>query len=95
VQQVQQLGDGLYVVGLDFHVGFLLVSDEQVRFIHFTYLGEATVVNEEAATSEALRSKYRVVGCLSADPHLVESWLKQKQLVYPIPRAQVFTGRKA
>ncbi|MBD2766933.1 hypothetical protein IC235_03385 [Hymenobacter sp. BT664] len=88
VQQVQQLGDGLYVVGLDFHVGFLLVDKGEVRFIHSTYLGESTVVDEEAATAPALRSNYRVVGCLSADPHFIESWLKQKQFVYPAPKSR-------
>jgi len=96
VEQMQQLGDGLYVVGLDFHVGFLLVSNGQVRFIHSTYLGDATVVNEEAATSEALRSKYRVVGHLSADRNFVERWLQQKQFVYPVPKPKASSkGKRA
>lgn len=82
VQQMQQLGDGLYIVGLDFHVGFLRVRQGQVRFIHSTYLGEGQVVNEEAATSAALRSKYRVVGCISADARLLESWLRQRRFVF-------------
>jgi len=96
VEQMQQLGDGLYVVGLDFHVGFLLVGNGQVRFIHSTYLGEATVVNEEALTSEALRSKYRVVGRLSADRNFIESWLQQKPFVYPVPKPKASPkGRRA
>ncbi|WBA42430.1 hypothetical protein [Hymenobacter canadensis] len=82
VQQVQQLGDGLYIVGLDFHVGFLRVRQGQVRFIHSTYLGEGQVVNEDAATSAALRSKYRVVGRISADARLLESWLRQRRFVF-------------
>lgn len=82
VQQVQQLGDGLYLVGLDFHVGFLRVQQGQVRFIHSTYLGAGQVVNEDAATSAALRSKYRVVGRISADARLLESWLQQRRFVF-------------
>ena len=82
VRQVQQLGDGLYLVGLDFHVGFLRVKGGQVRFIHSTYLGQGQVVNEEAATSAALRSRYRVVGRISADPRLLESWLRQRRFVF-------------
>jgi hypothetical protein len=81
VAQVQQLGDGLYIVGLDFHVGFLRVTGQEVRFIHSTYLGEGQVVNEDATTSVALRSKYRVVGRISADEHLLESWLKGSNFV--------------
>ena len=82
VRQVQQLGEGLYLVGLDFHVGFLLVKGRQVRFIHSTYLGPGQVVNEEAATSAALRSRYRVVGRISADPRLLESWLRQRRVTF-------------
>lgn len=82
VQQMQQLGDGLYIVGLDFHVGFLRVRQGQVRFIHSTYLGEGQVVNEDAATSVALRSKYRVVGRISADARLLDSWLRQRRFVF-------------
>ncbi|MBC6699190.1 hypothetical protein [Hymenobacter sp. BT190] len=82
VEQMQQLGSGLYIVGLDFHVGFLLVQAGRVRFIHSTYLGKAQVVDEDATTSAALRSKYRVVGCISADAHLLESWLRQRRFVF-------------
>lgn len=82
VQQVRQLGDGLYIVGLDFHVGFLRVQHGQVRFIHSTYLGAGQVVNEDAATSAALRSKYRVVGRISADARLLESWLRQRRFEF-------------
>ena len=59
---VRQMGDGLYIIGLDFHVGFLLVAGQSVRFIHASYVTE-TVVNEDAATAIPIQtSRYRVVG---------------------------------
>ena len=76
VKAVQALGPGLYVVGLDFHVAFLRVRpDGAVRMVHSTYLAPGTVVDEAAATSAALASKYRVVGKLSADEALLRQWL--------------------
>lgn len=66
--------DGLYLVGLDFHTGFLTVRDRQVRFCHASYLGEAVVLCEDAATSPALASRYRVVGHL-LDDAMMRRWL--------------------
>jgi hypothetical protein len=76
VRHVRGLGPGLYVVGLDFHVAFLRVSEGgAVQMVHSTYLGPATVVREAAETSAALASKYRVVGKVSADDAFIRRWL--------------------
>lgn len=74
VAAVGRRGDGLYLVGLDYHVGFLVVERGQVYFHHASNVGGA-VVREPAITSAALaRSSYRVVGKM-LDPTLVEAWL--------------------
>lgn len=76
VEQVRALGPGLYVLGLDFHAGFLRVHEGgAVQMVHSSYLGTAAVVREAADASEALDSKYRVVGKVSADDALVRAWL--------------------
>jgi hypothetical protein len=76
---VREMGDGLYIIGLDFHVGYLLVEGKSVRFIHASYVTK-TVVNEDAETAEPIvTSKYRVVGRLLTDK-TVESWLAQERI---------------
>lgn len=73
-------GDGVYVVGLDTHVGFLInppgtKKGERVTFCHSTRRDrKAGVVCEDARTSPSLKSRYTVLGKLGA-PMLVEAWL--------------------
>jgi hypothetical protein len=75
VSAVARRGDGLYLVGLDYHVGFLVVEGGQVYFHHASNVSGA-VVREPALTSTALaRSSYRVVGKM-LDASLVEAWLE-------------------
>lgn len=75
--RVAKKGRGLYVVGLDNHVGFLIVRSGKVLFHHSSYVGPIAVVREEATASSPLRdSKYRVVGKLFTDDALVEAWIR-------------------
>jgi hypothetical protein len=82
-------GDGVYVVGLDTHVGFLINApgtrkNEPVTFCHSTRrYRKAGVVCEEARTSPSLKSRYTVLGKLGA-PMLVEAWLTGT----PLPTAR-------
>lgn len=70
----RDMGDGLYIIGLDFHVGMLRVTGDDDRFIHASYVTH-TVIDEDAATAEPIvSSKYRVVGKL-LDDRMNERWL--------------------
>lgn len=81
VRQVRALGPGLYVVGLDFHVAFLRVSDGgAVQMVHASWIRPARVIREAADSTPALASKYRVVGKLSADDTLLKAWLLNQPL---------------
>ncbi len=76
VRRVSALGPGLYLVGLDFHVAFLRVSEGgAVQMVHASWIRPAKVIREAADSSPALGSKYRVVGKISADDDLVKAWL--------------------
>ena len=82
VQQMRQLGPGLYVLGLDYHVGFLRVREGgAVQMIHSSYTGAGGVVREAADSSAALESQARVVGKISDDPALLRAWLLGTPLV--------------
>lgn len=82
VQQMRQLGPGLYVLGLDYHVGFLRVREGgAVQMIHSSYTGAGGVVREAADSSAALESAARVVGKISDDLTLLRAWLLGTPLV--------------
>lgn len=73
---VDDWGAGLYVVGLDYHVGYLWHDGEQMHFIHATALPPRRAISEPAQTSPALsHSNYRVIGKISDDDKLIEKWL--------------------
>ena len=79
-EQVRGHGDGLYVVGLDIHVGFLVVQGETVEFCDASFLEEAVVTCQSARHSPSFASSYRVVGKLLSD-RMLQAWLTQQ----PIP----------
>lgn len=72
-------GDGVYVIGLDCHVGFLLVRGGSVRFCHSTYVPPLCVVIEEAEDSGPLvHSRLRVVGRIVPNDELTAAWLETR-----------------
>jgi hypothetical protein len=70
--------DGLYFVGLDFHVGYLLKEQDDLFFIHSNWIGAKGVVIEDAVESEAFRSNYYYIAPISTNQRLVEKWLLNK-----------------
>jgi hypothetical protein len=53
---VAQQPQGLYIVGLTNHIGFLLKNEEGVFFIHSNYISPAVVTKELIHESKALQS---------------------------------------
>lgn len=81
VADVKNQGEGLYVVGLDVHVGFILHDSDEVWFIHSSYVEPSEVVKEKALDSPILSSsKYRVLGKISADNQFILKWLNQTHI---------------
>lgn len=77
--EVRDMGPGLFIIGLDFHVGFLIQTDDDLRFVHASYVTR-TVVDEPAAeASPIVDSKYRVVGKILSRENL-DDWLKGREI---------------
>ena len=77
-ERIAQRGDGLYLIGLDIHVGFVLVKGDDVRLLHASYTGDAVVTDEPLVGAEAIersRSKGYFVSKLFADDRAIVSWL--------------------
>ena len=76
IKNVQSLGYGLYIVGLDNHTGFIFNDGTEVYFIHSSIVGTRNVQQEKALTSLVLRqSKYKVLGKISADEKVLSKWI--------------------
>jgi hypothetical protein len=76
------LGDGLYLVGLDVHVGFVVVDGGAVRLLHASYTGGRQVTDEPLEGAIAIANSreegYFVSPVFVRSPDndaLVERWL--------------------
>jgi hypothetical protein len=75
-----EIENGLFIVGLDFHVGFLLVEKGEVFFVHSDYYN-GKVVRELASISIAFNSSnIYVVGELTNNNNLMKSWINGTKL---------------
>ena len=76
IDYIKSRGAGLYIIGLDCHVGFILKDAKGCWFIHSKWYAEKGVVKEDAGTSSVLyNSKYRMVGKISNNRKLLQAWL--------------------
>lgn len=77
VEQIRQSGRGLYLVGLDNHTGFIVYDAAGVRFVHASGAYPFCVISETAVEASILKkSAYRIVGKISDDPVVLQSWVK-------------------
>ena len=76
-QQFTEAPDNeIFIVGLDFHVGFLYKREGILYFAHSNYIGREGVEIEKADTSSALLSSdLYFTGNLSANKQLITDWL--------------------
>lgn len=73
--------EGLYVLGLDYHVGFLLKEKGSLYFIHSNYLKPMKVTREGFSGSGAVKlSDIFVVGEILTEDNILK-WLKQEVVV--------------
>ncbi len=80
--EVDQRERGIYIVGLDTHVAFLVVGGEGFRFVHSSGSRPWCVVDEDRAEAAVLqRSNWRMLGNLTADPAVLRRWLKAEKIV--------------
>jgi hypothetical protein len=76
-KMVQQAGYGLYILGLDNHVGFIYNNGANIYFIHSTYIGSGTVVQELACQSSIIaNSGYKVLGAISKQTNILNAFVQ-------------------
>jgi hypothetical protein len=84
-RKLLELKEGLYLVGLNCHIGFIWIKDHKAWFIHSNYVDpQEGVVREPVATSHAIINSEKVgywVTPLLNDDRLLEQWLFSKKLI--------------
>lgn len=76
--------DGLFVVGLDNHIGYLLKRKSEMFFLHSSYLDPVAVVLEKAGESDALAGHENyLIARVTGNKALVEKWLTQTEIKVP------------
>lgn len=80
VEDIKLRGEGLYVVGLDSHVGYIYYYDGNVNFVHANYYRpKIGVMSEPLIGRNPLNdSKYKVIGKIF-DKEMTFNWLFAKQ----------------
>jgi hypothetical protein len=78
---IQGQGDGLYKVGLDNHVGFIVCLNGVVTFVHSNYYQRDIGVMSEPLDGQnpLANSRYRIVGSILGDA-MVVAWIEGKDL---------------
>jgi len=74
--------DGVYFVGLDNHVGYVLIKDKTLYFLHSSYCDDKVVI-ELAETSACFRSNIYVFAEISTNKKLVTNWIQNSALIVP------------
>jgi hypothetical protein len=74
--------EGLYMVGLDFHVGFLLLRKGELFFIHSSYIDPVATVIEKIDSSPAFQaSRKYCIAEISTNTALLKKWAMEEKIV--------------
>jgi hypothetical protein len=66
----------VFIVGLDFHTGYITKEKKDCYFIHSNYIGHKGVTKEKIDESAALNaSKTWMIGCISTNEEFMKKWV--------------------
>ena len=78
---VEKAEPGIWLLGLDTHVAFLVVGGKGFRMIHSSGSRPWCVVDEDRNGAQVLqRSNWRMLGNLTADPKVIRRWLRAEKI---------------
>ena len=70
------VADGLYCIGLDYHVGYLLKRDGRYFFIHSSYVGIDGVSIEPIEEAQAFYSQVYYLSAITSNKAFVKRWIE-------------------
>ena len=73
--------DGLYFIGLDFHVGFILKEGQNIYFIHSNYINNSGPIKEKIDDSRVMKSSVYHFCNITHNDVLLKKWLNNEVVV--------------
>lgn len=70
--------DGLYFIGLDFHVGFILKEGQNIYFIHSNYINNSGPIKEKIDDSRVMKSSVYHFCNITHNDVLLKKWLNNE-----------------
>ncbi len=79
IEKTKEQGEGLYIIGLDYHTGFIVNDGTNLKFCHSAYLDPYNSVTCEKAKESIpiIDSQYRVIGKILSN-NLLDKWLNKE-----------------
>ena len=75
----KEINEGLYFVGLDFHVGYFYKRGNENYFIHSNYI-DGEVMIEVAENSRAFKSSTYYLSKISSNKEIALKWIQNKEI---------------
>ena len=76
---VKEMGPGLFIIGMDLHVGVLIQTDSELLYTHASSETGKVVIERAADAWTIQSSNYRVVGKILS-PAVLRKWLRGKRI---------------
>jgi hypothetical protein len=74
--------NSVFIIGLDFHTGYVIKNATGCYFFHSYYLKNIGVVREKIDESQALSTnKFFMIGSLTANENLLRKWVANKPVI--------------
>jgi len=74
--------NSVFIIGLDFHTGYIVKTATNCYFFHSSYIKKEGVVREKIDASQALNNnKFFMIGNLTANENLLRKWVANKPVI--------------
>ena len=74
--------NAVFIIGLDFHTGYIVKTTSGCYFFHSNYIKKQGVIKEKIEVSQALSAnKYFMIGSLTANEKLLRKWVEDKAVI--------------
>jgi hypothetical protein len=74
--------NSIFIIGLDFHTGYIVKTATNCYFLHSSYIKKEGVVKEKINTSQVLSTnKFFMIGSLTANENLLRKWVTNRPVI--------------